>query len=562
MNIVFKNIEQTIITEINKAENWVKINVPWFTSVELLQSLFSAENRGVKVELIIEDDKINNKLKKLFEGLERLGATIILNRNKEKLNHEKFALIDGETLIYGSFNWTNKANLYNNESIFILNKNDNQSIIESYNNRFEAIKKSIVSKQKPSLSFDIKNNYYEQIDNDSENYQKPKLIPFRRDGKWGYCNLEKEVVVEPIYSEASRLSEGLAQVKNNANKWAFINTKAEFITPFKYDACKEFRSGWASVARRIEGDGWMGPSEYLQFGSIDKHGTQILPFKYAHIGLLSEGKVDFSPEENIGSYYDNGYDFDENLPKGIVDYNDVELTDRMYDLVYPCSEGLSLVGTKHHGNGATWNLYSYVDKYGNLLGDFDFTSADRFSNGFAAIQLNFFDPGRYTVKYLPLRHNYIDKTGDLIFDQNLRNAETFFKGTAYLEMQDKSMIVNTDFEEIFTCKISNTFTVCSNFYNGIAKYTDGKTYGYISQSGKIITECRYKYAGRYKYGVALASSGDGRYEFINVNGEKILECSLQDGPVHFYNNLGIIHKDGVSIYVDHDGEVYSSANIF
>ncbi|WP_234571780.1 phospholipase D-like domain-containing protein [Rhodohalobacter sp. 614A] len=129
MKTIFENIEQSIISEINQAKKWIKISVPWFTSVELLQSLYSAESRGIDIELIIEDDKVNNKLKKLFEGLERLGCKVIFNKNKEKLNHEKFALIDGETLIYGSYNWTNKANLYNNESIFIIDKDENKSIL-------------------------------------------------------------------------------------------------------------------------------------------------------------------------------------------------------------------------------------------------------------------------------------------------------------------------------------------------------------------------------------------------------------------------------------------------
>ena len=141
MKTVFENIEKSIISEINRANKWIKISVPWFTSVELIQSLYSAESRGIDIELIIEYDSVNNKLENLFKGLDRLGCTVIFNKNKKKLNHEKFAIIDGETLIYGSYNWTNKANLYNNESIFILNKYENKSIVDSYISRFDFIKK-------------------------------------------------------------------------------------------------------------------------------------------------------------------------------------------------------------------------------------------------------------------------------------------------------------------------------------------------------------------------------------------------------------------------------------
>ncbi len=208
----------------------------------------------------------------------------------------------------------------------------------------------------------------------------------------------------------------MARVKNNSNKWAYLNEKGDFITPFKYDSCRDLNAGWASVAIKTEQElGWMGPGFYLQFGSIDKNGEQILPFKYAHLGFLSEGIVDYSPKKNIGNYYDDRNLFDNKITKGFIHFNDTKLTDVTFDIVYPYSEGLSLVANRDSGNGLSWYMYSYIDKEGNLIRDFDFESAEIFSSGFAVIKM----PGNTNSG----NQNYIDKSGNIVFDSHLKKTK-------------------------------------------------------------------------------------------------------------------------------------------
>ncbi|WP_234571778.1 WG repeat-containing protein [Rhodohalobacter sp. 614A] len=140
-------------------------------------------------------------------------------------------------------------------------------------------------------------------------------------------------------------------------------------------------------------------------------------------------------------------------------------------------------------------------------------------------------------------------------------------GTDFIETKDKAMIVNTNFDEIINCKISTKFSICSNFYNGIAVYTDGEKYGYISRSGQIISECKYEYAERFKYGVALASTnrGNNKFEYLNRNGELILTTTPKEYPIQFRNNLGLVQikkRLGFGYYFTCDGEVYNSDSIF
>jgi len=56
--------------------------------------------------------------------------------------HNKFAVIDGEFVITGSFNWTYQAGSHNQENICVI---DNQYYIDKYTNEFNRLWKQFQS---------------------------------------------------------------------------------------------------------------------------------------------------------------------------------------------------------------------------------------------------------------------------------------------------------------------------------------------------------------------------------------------------------------------------------
>ena len=50
--------------------------------------------------------------------------------------HHKFALLDGATVLSGSFNWTRQAITGNNENILITN---NTQVVQAYTGEFEKL---------------------------------------------------------------------------------------------------------------------------------------------------------------------------------------------------------------------------------------------------------------------------------------------------------------------------------------------------------------------------------------------------------------------------------------
>ena len=112
-------IQNIIQKELFNAKSSIKIVVAWFTNDLLFQPLVLKQGAGVKVEIILNKDEINcsedNSID--FDELVNAGGTVRWNDTKQ-LMHDKFCIIDDRIVIYGSYNWTNKAE-YNEESITV-----------------------------------------------------------------------------------------------------------------------------------------------------------------------------------------------------------------------------------------------------------------------------------------------------------------------------------------------------------------------------------------------------------------------------------------------------------
>jgi len=115
----FDNIQPHIVKELHKAKKSVYIAVAWFTDNELFRILIDKASSGVVVSVLILNDEINrNSIAQNCDKLINAGGTIHLIGGKDELMHNKFCVIDQETVITGSYNWTIKAQ-DNDENITI-----------------------------------------------------------------------------------------------------------------------------------------------------------------------------------------------------------------------------------------------------------------------------------------------------------------------------------------------------------------------------------------------------------------------------------------------------------
>ena len=140
INAHFDNIQQQIIDQIELARFTIWIAVAWFTDKHIFQYLVTKSQQGVNVQLIIIDDQINRKYGLNYE---QAFETYRVSKSGEYDNimHNKFCIIDLETVLHGCYNWTNRAQ-YNDETISITK---NRNYAKKFSEEFIRLKQKALS---------------------------------------------------------------------------------------------------------------------------------------------------------------------------------------------------------------------------------------------------------------------------------------------------------------------------------------------------------------------------------------------------------------------------------
>jgi phosphatidylserine/phosphatidylglycerophosphate/cardiolipin synthase-like enzyme len=106
-----------IVEEIGKAKSEILVQAYSFTSKEIAKALVDAHKRGVHTEIIL--DKSNKSPKYSAADFTRNMGVPTLIDAEHAIAHNKIMIIDKETVITGSFNFT-KAEVRNAENLLIL----------------------------------------------------------------------------------------------------------------------------------------------------------------------------------------------------------------------------------------------------------------------------------------------------------------------------------------------------------------------------------------------------------------------------------------------------------
>jgi phosphatidylserine/phosphatidylglycerophosphate/cardiolipin synthase-like enzyme len=107
-----------IIGELNKAKSIVLVQAYSFTSAPIAKALLNAHKRGVKVEVILDKSQSKQKYSSAT-FLHNVGIPVKIDA-RHAIAHNKVMVIDGETVITGSFNFTKAAEENNAENLLII----------------------------------------------------------------------------------------------------------------------------------------------------------------------------------------------------------------------------------------------------------------------------------------------------------------------------------------------------------------------------------------------------------------------------------------------------------
>jgi cardiolipin hydrolase len=124
----------TILGELGKTRKTADICVFTITDDRITSAILAAHTRKVRVRIITDNDKQYDA----GSDIERLrGAGIALRVDESEHHmHHKFAVLDGATLLNGSYNWTRNAAAFNEENLVVTS---DPALLATFTRQFEAM---------------------------------------------------------------------------------------------------------------------------------------------------------------------------------------------------------------------------------------------------------------------------------------------------------------------------------------------------------------------------------------------------------------------------------------
>ncbi len=128
---LYDNPETVIINNIAAAEEFINIAMYTFTDVEIAQAILEARDRGIDIKIYLDRSQVKAKYSRSRYFVQN-GIEVRISSNSY-IMHNKFAVIDNEIIITGSYNWTASAGERNDENLLVI---DDNYIVERYQDQF------------------------------------------------------------------------------------------------------------------------------------------------------------------------------------------------------------------------------------------------------------------------------------------------------------------------------------------------------------------------------------------------------------------------------------------
>ena len=109
---------EAVVRELAAARSTVLVQAYSFTSAPIAKALIEAHKRGVKVQIVLDKSQRTEKYSPA-DFLVNMGIPTSIDA-KHAIAHNKIIIVDGQTVITGSFNFTKNAEENNAENLLVI----------------------------------------------------------------------------------------------------------------------------------------------------------------------------------------------------------------------------------------------------------------------------------------------------------------------------------------------------------------------------------------------------------------------------------------------------------
>lgn len=112
-----EDVATRIIHALGATRTRADLAVFTITDDRVTRAILDAHRRGVAIRIVSDNDK-SADLGSDIDDLAKQGLAVRIDRTPVHMHH-KFAILDGQTLLNGSYNWTRSASRENHENLVI-----------------------------------------------------------------------------------------------------------------------------------------------------------------------------------------------------------------------------------------------------------------------------------------------------------------------------------------------------------------------------------------------------------------------------------------------------------
>ena len=123
--------EAAIIRSLNNAQRSVHVAMYYFTDPDLAEAVVAAQRRGVATYVYLDRSQVNNQYSQ-SRYLAQQDVPVRISSNR-RIMHNKFAIIDGNVVLTGSYNWSRAAGERNDENLVCIYRAE---VAQRYKERF------------------------------------------------------------------------------------------------------------------------------------------------------------------------------------------------------------------------------------------------------------------------------------------------------------------------------------------------------------------------------------------------------------------------------------------
>jgi hypothetical protein len=325
-----------------------------------------------------------------------------------------------------------------------------------------------------------------------------ELIPYRKGDLWGYCDKNKNIIIEPKYISADPFSDGFAIVETK-DGCSYID-KNEKKYEIDFEEIWDFNEGMAMVEKNSK------------IGFINNRMVQIIPCEYDDAysfqnGFACVGYGKFNNKEKfVGKY-------------GIINSSNTPVIEIKYEDIDNFDEGYAFA--KENGK------YGYIDENKSVIIPFKYDNAFSFSEGLALVKLN-------------NRYFYLDIGNNPVIKNDITAARIFSEGLALIKEYNVKgwKVINKQGEEKFILFYEDFgFT----YEQGLLPVKNNRKWGYINKDNQLIISLKYEEANDFENGIALVKL-NGREGYIGIDGKEYFDDN-QEEKVFIQSNITNINDE-------------------